>query len=589
MDTTVVPTRPLAATYSPAGALGLCIFSALVLSPAVLALFVADTQADQAGSALAFSLALWSFWLAVWGNPYRGCLAATPFLLTAAAADYLLLTYRQQLNPQVIGIVLETNPQESMQYLRGVSLFLVLGFVAIIVAGCFALVMMRKHEVQWRPRWRIAALIGAPLIIGILHFLYQPLETAASWIKPLPNSSHSTPWPLELESARFSSPFGVILQVADGVSAELKAASVARLANFRFGSRQAIQSADRQVYVLVIGESSREDRWSLNGYKRRTAPLLQQESNLVSFGDVITVAPWTRNSVPVILTRKSAEQALDLQFPERSLVSAFREAGFATYWMSMQSPIGPFDAAYSSYANEAEHLTYFNMTGGFSGDTPADGVMLGPLRKALAATTETRQLIVIHTLGSHMQYRKRYPDEFDVFKPSLASSAPITQHDAAYEAELDNAYDNTILYTDYFLSQVIAAVKASGRPLATVLYVSDHGEDLLDGGCGKSGHGHATPQSVRVPLFFWYSDTYQQTFPEKVATLRRNGKEPLTTESVFPLLLDAAAIQFPTEDMTRSVMSPAFTRHVPRIFRTMEGSTINFDRAHQNAECELVN
>jgi glucan phosphoethanolaminetransferase (alkaline phosphatase superfamily) len=136
---------------------------------------------------------------------------------------------------------------------------------------------------------------------------------------------------------------------------------------------------------------------------------------------------------------------------------------------------------------------------------------------------------------------------------------------------------------------VIAAVKASGRPLAAVLYVSDHGEDLLDGGCGKSGHGHATPQSVRVPLFFWYSDTYQQTFPEKVATLRRRSKEPLTTESVFPLLVDAAAIQFPTEDTTRSVMSPSFTRHAPRIFRTMEGSTINFDRAHQNAECELVN
>ena len=215
--------------------------------------------------------------------------------------------------------------------------------------------------------------------------------------------------------------------------------------------------------------------------------------------------------------------------------------------------------------------------------------MIEPLKRILANPAERRQLVVVHTLGSHMEYRRRYPDEFDVFKPSLTRTDPQLWHDQAFKDKLSNTYDNSILYTDYFLSEVLAALKASGRPLAAMLYVSDHGEDLNDGGCDHRGHGLATPAGLRIPLFFWYSDAYQQTLAAKVAQLQRHRNEPLTNEAVFPLLLDAAEIHFSGEDLSRSVMSVSFVRPAKRIVYSISPGAVDFDRAHLNKECVLVN
>jgi glucan phosphoethanolaminetransferase (alkaline phosphatase superfamily) len=559
----------------------------LVLIPSVVALLVSDAPTAQSFSDLALSVVLWIFWLALWRTPRQACLVATPLLIVMPVTVYLLLSYHSPLNPAVIGIILETNVEESSQFLRGLWLPSALSYAALTAAAWLALRVLARHEVRWQRRDRVLALLLAPMIFGALHLVYQPLETAAAGLLPSPNRYRVTPWPEEIESARLTSPFGVLLQIADAVDAEhrIMAASRAR-ATYRFGAHQTLDNAQRQVYVLVIGESARKDRWSINGYEHPTSPRLRRETNLVSFGDVVTVVPSTRIAVPIILTRASPDHTG--QLGERSLVSAFREAGFATYWLSTQAPVGSFDATFSTFARESEHLTYYNVTGGWN-DTPPDGIMIEPLKRILANSAEGRQLIVLHTLGSHLQYRRRYPDEFDVFKPSLTRTDPQLWHDQAYKASLSNTYDNSILYTDYFLSEVLAALKASGRPLAAMVYVSDHGEDLNDGGCDNRGHGLATIAGLRIPLFFWYSDAYQQTFAAKVAQLQRHRNEPLTNESVFPLLLDAAEIHFPGEDLSRSVMSDSFVRPAKRIVYSLGPGAIDFDRAHLNEECALVN
>jgi len=123
-----------------------------------------------------------------------------------------------------------------------------------------------------------------------------------------------------------------------------------------------------------------------------------------------------------------------------------------------------------------------------------------------------------------------------------------------------------------------------------MLYVSDHGEDLNDGGCDSRGHGPATVAGLRIPLFFWSSDAYQQDFAAKVAQLQRHRNEPLTNESVFPLLLDAADIHYSGEDLSRSVMSASFVPPAKRIvYSIMRPGPLDFDRAHVNRECVLVN
>ena len=538
--------------------------------------------------ALALSVLLWIFWLALFGNPFWACLAVAPLLFLTPVEIYLLLTYRAQINPAILGIILETNPGESRQYLQAILLPVALSYGALAGALGGALWVLRRNQPRLPRRWRIAALIGAPAVIIALHAVYAPLETAANWLQPVPNAFRTTIWPQEVEDLRFTAPFGVMLQFADGIESErLIAASHRQSDSFRFGAHQVPDILAPQVYVLIIGESSRADRWSLNGYARFTSPRLQQHDNLISFSDVVTVAPSTRIAVPALLTRRSAENMLNAPFVERSLVSAFHEAGFATYWLSTQAPIGAYDAAYAAYAQEADRVFYYNVTGGWE-VTVTDGVMLEPLRSILADTSQPRQLIVVHTMGSHIDYRERYPSEFDIFKPSLERMDTTRWRDAGYIARLNNAYDNTIRYSDYFISEVIDAVEASGRKLATVLYVSDHGEDLYDHGCNNWGHGKPTVAGLRVPMFFWYSAAYAQRFQTKISMLQQHRSAPLTLEAVFPLMLDAAGIQFPTEDASRSVMSSSFAPLPRRIAYTITGK-LDFNRAHLGKECLLTN
>jgi len=577
----------LEAPSSPRGLLALGLFSSLALLPAIAALILSYDSTAQPFSDLALSIALWVFWLALWPKPRHACLVAAPLLIATPLSVYLVLSQHSQLSSAVVAIILETNLEESSQYLRGLWLPLVLSYLALTATAWLALRLLARHEVTWQRRYRILALVLAPLIFVALHLVYQPLERAAAGLEAVADPYGITQWPQEIESARLTAPFGLLLQVSDAVESEHKimAASRARAA-YRFGAHQTPVAAERQVYVLVIGESARKDRWSINGYERPTSPRLQRETNLVSFGDVVTLIPATRVAVPIILTRAYSQPGGP--FRERSVVSAFREAGFATYWLSTQAPVGRFDATFSAFARESEHVTYYNVSGGW-GATPPDGVMIEPLERILAKS-EGRQFIVLHTLGSHLQYRRRYPDEFDVFKPSLSKTDPELMHDQAYKEALSNTYDNSILYTDYFLSRVIATLESSGRPLATMLYVSDHGEDLNDGGCDSRGHGPATVAGLRIPLFFWSSDAYQQDFAAKVAQLQRHRNEPLTNESVFPLLLDAADIHYSGEDLSRSVMSASFVPPAKRIvYSIMRPGPLDFDRAHVNRECVLVN
>ena len=134
-----------------------------------------------------------------------------------------------------------------------------------------------------------------------------------------------------------------------------------------------------ETVVLVLGESSRFDRWSLNGYARDTNPLLAKEANLVTLPDVITAVSATRLSVPVIISRKPAMQSLKDGFAEKSFLTAYKEAGFKTFWLSNQISFGKFDTPVSVFAKEADVIQFLNL-GGFTNNSNFDEVLFDPLQ-----------------------------------------------------------------------------------------------------------------------------------------------------------------------------------------------------------------
>ena len=87
---------------------------------------------------------------------------------------------------------------------------------------------------------------------------------------------------------------------------------------------------------------------------------------------------------------------------------------------------------------------------------------------------------VLIYMGNHEPaYFKRYPKEFEKFTPVCETN----QLENCTQEEINNAYDNTVLYTDYFLTKTIDFLKNNQDEFETAMfYISDHGESLGEGG-----------------------------------------------------------------------------------------------------------
>src|SRR5690606_6738689 len=167
-----------------------------------------------------------------------------------------------------------------------------------------------------------------------------------------------------LEDLKQTYPLGLIINTLNMLKEQKKInQAFEKNNNFKFNLKRIKNLDHKEIYVLVLGETSRRENWQLNGYERKTNPLLSQQENLVNFNNFISLSSATRSSIPMMLTRKPDSDVYKYEFPEKSIVSAFKEAGFKTYWLSTQQKFGAFDTSTSVYAKEADEIHFLNKTG----------------------------------------------------------------------------------------------------------------------------------------------------------------------------------------------------------------------------------
>jgi glucan phosphoethanolaminetransferase (alkaline phosphatase superfamily) len=558
-------------------------------------------------------------WLAVWAvfkRPAWFHWLLLPAFFALPVEIYLQTYYNQGISTHHLGIIVETSPREALEFL-GQKVWLLLALsIGIVMWWWLSWASARNtRELDWADWSRWAAI--SLLTVGLCMWMYQrefgaeaPAVAAASVESDNPDdgeadedesevtqlasirttSSGGFPklpaWakiPFALDAFGETWPFGLAVRGHEFWKERQYLSELAHKSNlFKFGARQGSGIDVPQVVVMVIGESSRYDRWSLNGYKRETNPLLKKEANLVSLSNVVTAVSATRLSVPVLVSRKPAIQSLQAGFSEKSFLTAFREAGFKTWWLSNQMTFGEFDTPVSVFAKEAEVTQFLNI-GGYTNQSSYDDVLLAPLKKAIDDPAR-KKLIVLHTLGNHWNYSHRHPKEFDQWQPSLFGVEKPAYTDVALKPQLNNSYDNSILYTDWFLSHVIGGLKSSNQ-MASMMYVSDHGQTLYDGSCKLAFHGHNTQYDFHVPALVWYSDLYRLTHAAKVTQLRRNKRAKLATENVFHSLLDMADIRYGTEQLEWSFLNRKFRQH--KRYVDSYGWT-DYDNATFKGDCREV-
>ena len=341
-------------------------------------------------------------------------------------------------------------------------------------------------------------------------------------------------------------------------------------ADFTYGARRTAELPDREVYVYIIGEAARAMNWQLYGYARETNPRLSEVDGLVVFRDMLTQSNTTHKSVPMILSSVAPGEHEEL-FRRKGLPALFNEAGFDTWFISNQSRQG---AMIDHLAQDARHQIYIR-------SPRQDMQLLDEMRRAIDRSPERRILIILHCYGSHFSYHQRYPREFARFRPD-DDVAISSQH----REMIVNAYDNSILYTDYVLSEIISYLSSLENTSSALLYCADHGEDLIDDERERFLHASPTTTAyqLHVASLAWFSERYREHFPAKVAAAEANATAPATTHALFHTMADMASIEGRCLTTKVSLVSPEYDRTAPRRYLNDHNEAVPFRKTGLRAQ-----
>ncbi len=318
-----------------------------------------------------------------------------------------------------------------------------------------------------------------------------------------------------------------------------------------------------EVVVLIIGESLNRNHMSLYGSSDNTSPLLTKRDDIIVYRDVVSGYTHTMTSVPASLTQANLENKWS---PPNSITLAdvFQAAGYRTYWLSNQSPMGVWDNLITLLAQQYEVTDFVNTSGNSSHETlkknSLDSKLFVPLQTALKEKAH-KKFIVLHLIGCHATYNTRYPIEFDKLTVHTSTDWP---------AKNRSFYLNAVLYNDYIVDSLLNIVSDycdKNNEVGSVLYISDHGENVYDDGdyAGHDYSGVAPKSLVEIPFIVWLSPAYQKVYPDKSATIKSHYLQPYVTDDLFYSVIDLSGIQTPIFDPKRSVFNPHFNNKRKRI------------------------
>ena len=442
-------------------------------------------------------------------------------IIGTAFATHFMQSFGVYLDPSMMRNVMRTDIAEAGELLSWSLLPHLLLYAALPL-----LVMWRVRLVN-RPWWRASAvrlgswLLALALLVVALLLVFQAF---ASLMR-----NHK-------EMRYLVTPANYLWSVGVIGAAQAKGAAQPRL-QIGLDATPGPRMAARQrplVVVLVVGETARAANWGLNGYSRQTTPELAQLP-VINFPDVSACGTNTEVSLPCMFApvgRRDYDEAR-IRGSE-SLLHVAARAGVAVHWRDNQSGCkGVCDGL------PQDEVGAINLAGICSQGRCLDEGLLSGLDERLATLKSGRdtRLMVLHMLGNHgPSYFRRYP-------PAFARFTPACPHDDLHkctQAEIVNAYDNALLYTDHVLASLIAKLQAvSAQVDSALIYVSDHGESLGENNLYLHGLPYAIAPDVqkRVPMILWLSPGAWQGQGLDGACLQRRAAQPAAHDHLFHTVL----------------------------------------------------
>jgi heptose-I-phosphate ethanolaminephosphotransferase len=219
---------------------------------------------------------------------------------------------------------------------------------------------------------------------------------------------------------------------------------------------------------------------------------------------VITSRPLTIEALQQVLSFANQEEP-ERFLTEPNLMNLMKQAGYKSFWITnQQTLLTRRDTLLMLFLRQADEVRYLNN----QRVEKYDEVVFAPFAEALADPAE-KKFIVIHLLGTHVKYSRRYPKEYERFTGRDHTPPVLTES----QVEVWNSYDNGVMYNDFVVSSLIDTFSKSSAN-GFLVYFSDHGEEVFDEAPHQtSGRNEAapTPNMYAIPFMLWASDEWKKT------------------------------------------------------------------------------
>ena len=421
-----------------------------------------------------------------------------------AVAVYFINTYGVIIDKTMIGNILNTNFEESSSFL---SFSLIVYLILLGVIPSILIFKIKVINVKFKK-----FLVHISLTLFFLLSLAYANSTNWLWIDKHSKTLGALvmPWSYVVNTSRFY------------YHKSLENKHQILLPNIT------IKDNEKSIVVLVIGESARSQNFSLYGYKKNTNPLLSKINNVYSY-KAESCATYTTAGVKCILEYKNTSKLFEIlpnYLFRNNIEVIWRTTNWGEPTVKIKNYLTRKDLAKLCKEDRCEY----------------DEILLSGLKEQILASKKNKILMILHTSTSHgPRYYEKYPKQFNKFTPVCKSVelAKCTQE------ELINAYDNTIVYTDYILATLIEKLKQLDEYNASMIFISDHGESLGE----NNLYMHGIPVSIApkeqtdIPFIVWVSDNSKK--------LKNN--EILSQHNVFHSILDFLAIESPIYDKNMSI------------------------------------
>ena len=433
---------------------------------------------------------------------------------------YCLVEFQSLLNVDYLMLILNTNFNEATEFLTSVlRLSIVLGVGGVLLFFLLLWILSRRHHIGINSKWSVPALVLLVILtlVNLMNF-HVWRDGPVLQVPYLFYSIHKYQLPdnLELNNTNPSVTY---------FDKEKLPANV----------------------VLIIGESFSRSHSSLYGYDKQTNPRLgklRDNSMLFAFDSIESPAVRTSESISFMMglcTRNDLVKDSKKWHEYTTLIELMHVSGYDTYWYSNQDSLGTYNVVSRIFAQSCDYVDFIREGTHITNGKILDNELVDMSNQTVSHMDTSLHFVVYHLMGSHFDYKMRYPNEFEHFTEKDYPDCLENQRQVLAE------YDNSILFNDYVVEQIINLFKDKD---AVVIYVPDHAQDMFESDPDFFMHAKQNdPVScfwgARIPFMVYVSPMYKEHYQEVVQRMQERQDHPMpwNSEDLPYFILDIMGVK----------------------------------------------